>query len=110
MKAYFFLFLAISFEIIGTSFLKLSNQFTNLLQTVIAIASYFIAFFFLSLVLKTMPVGIAYAIWSGIGIICITLIGIFIFKQNLDLPAFIGLSLIIVGVIIINLFSNVKID
>ena len=110
MKAYFFLFLASSFEIIGTSFLKLSNQFTNLLQTVIAIASYFIAFFFLSLVLKTMPVGIAYAIWSGIGIICITLIGIFIFKQNLDLPAFIGLSLIIVGVIIINLFSNVKID
>ncbi|PXY95399.1 QacE family quaternary ammonium compound efflux SMR transporter [Frischella perrara] len=106
MKAYLFLFLAIFFEIIGTSFLKLSNQFTNIGQTIVAIGAYLIAFFFLSLVLKTIPIGIAYAIWSGVGIICITLIGLLVFKQNLDFPAFLGLTLIILGVIIINIFSK----
>lgn len=109
MKAYLFLLLAIIFEIVATSFLKLSNQFTNLLQTIIAIGCYFVAFFILSLVLKTIPIGIAYAIWSGVGIICITLIGIFVFKQNLDLAAVIGLALIIIGVLIINLYSKTTI-
>lgn len=109
MKAYLFLFLAIGFEIIGTSFLKLSEQFTQFWQSIISIFAYFIAFFFLSLVLKTIPVGIAYAIWSGVGIMCITFIGFWFFKQQLDLPAIIGLILIILGVVVINLFSKTAI-
>lgn len=106
MKNFIFLAVAIIFETIATSALKGSEQFTKLIPSIISVVGYVGAFYFLSLALKTVPVGIAYAIWSGVGIILITLVGIFVFKQVPDLPAIIGLILILLGVIIINVFSK----
>ena len=103
---YAFLFTAIVLEVIGTSALKASEQFTRLLPILIMVACYGASFFFLSLVLRTLPVGIAYAIWSGLGIVLISMVGVFWFKQPLDLPALVGLGLIIAGVIVVNLFSK----
>jgi small multidrug resistance pump len=103
---YAFLFTAIVLEVIGTSALKASEQFTRLLPILIMIACYGTSFFFLSLVLRTLPVGIAYAIWSGLGIVLISVVGVFWFKQSLDLPAIAGLGLIVAGVVVVNLFSN----
>ena len=98
--------LAIVCETIVTSFLKESQQFTRLVPTLVVAAGYACAFYFLSIVLKTMPVGIAYAIWSGLGIVLISLIGATVFKQHLDLPAWLGMGLIIAGVIVVNVFSR----
>jgi Membrane transporters of cations and cationic drugs len=106
MKMYLILLLAIIFETIATSYLKQSEQFTKFLPSIITILGYAAAFYCLSIVLKSIPVGIAYAIWSGVGIILIALIGFFVFKQHLDLPAIIGLGLIIAGVVVINVFSH----
>lgn len=106
MKNYIFLFLAIIFETVATSMLKTSEQFTKLIPSLITIACYAGAFYFLSLTLKTIPVGIAYAIWSAVGIVLITLVGMLVFKQVPDLPAIIGMLLIIAGVVIINVFSK----
>lgn len=86
--------------------MKQSEQFTKLVPSVFTILGYAAAFYCLSVILKNIPVGIAYAIWSGVGIILIALIGFFVFKQHLDLPAIIGLALIIAGVVVINVFSN----
>lgn len=86
--------------------MKQSEQFTKLVPSVFTILGYAAAFYCLSVVLKNIPIGIAYAIWSGVGIIFIALIGFFVFKQHLDLPAIIGLALIIAGVVVINVFSN----
>lgn len=106
MKNLLFLGIAIIFETIATSALKSSEQFTKLWPSVITVIGYAATFYFLSLALKTIPVGIAYAIWSGVGIVLITLVGIFMFKQVPDLPAIIGLTLIVIGVIVINVFSK----
>jgi small multidrug resistance pump len=103
---YAFLFTAIVLEVIGTSALKASEQFTRLLPILIMIACYGTSFFFLSLVLRTLPVGIAYAIWSGLGIVLISMVGVIWFKQTLDLPALVGLGLIVAGVVVVNLFSK----
>ena len=91
---------------VGTSGLKASEQFSKLLPSVITVVAYVCAFYFLGLTLKTLPVGIAYAIWSGVGIVLISVIGLIFFKQSLDLPAILGLGLIIAGVIVINIFSK----
>ncbi|MCX8641751.1 MULTISPECIES: DMT family transporter [unclassified Gilliamella] len=107
MNAYFLLFLAIICEVIATSSLKLSNGFTNLTYSVVTIVGYSASFYLLSLALKTIPVGIAYAIWSGIGIVFISLIAWIFMKQTLDLAALIGMGFIMFGVVIINLFSKV---
>ncbi|MDA6071218.1 SMR family transporter [Flavobacterium sp. AC] len=106
MKNFFFLGIAIMFEIIATSALKKSEQFTQLIPSIITIVGYFAAFYFLSFAIRTIPVGIAYAIWSGVGIVLITIIGAVFFKQIPDLPAIIGLALIMAGVIVINVFSK----
>lgn len=106
MKQFIFLAIAIVLETIATTSLKASEQFTKLLPSIITIIGYIGAFYFLSLTLKTIPVGIAYAIWSGIGIVLVTLIGVFMFKQVPDLPSIIGMVLIIAGVVVINLFSK----
>jgi len=98
--------LAIVFEIIGTTALKASEQFTKPVPGIITVIGYLLAFYFLSHAIKVVPVGIAYAIWSGVGIIFITIIGIVAFKQIPDIPALIGLALIIAGVAVINLFSR----
>ncbi|WP_432222395.1 DMT family transporter [Flavobacterium sp. TMP13] len=106
MKNFLFLGIAIICEIIATTALKKSAEFTKLLPTVITIIGYFGAFYFLSFAIRTIPVGIAYAIWSGVGIVLITIVGAIFFKQIPDLPAIIGLAFIIVGVLILNLFSK----
>ncbi|MBF4467136.1 multidrug efflux SMR transporter [Flavobacterium sp. LC2016-12] len=106
MKNFFFLGIAILFEIIATSALKRSEQFTQLIPSIITIIGYFAAFYFLSFAIRTIPVGIAYAIWSGVGIVLITIIGAVFFKQIPDLPAIIGLVLIMIGVVVINVFSK----
>ena len=105
MIRYCFL-LAIVFETIATSFLKQSEQFSKLWPSVMTVLCYGLSFYFLSIVLKTMPIGIAYAIWSGVGIVLIGIIGLVVFKQSLDFPALLGMGMIIAGVIIINLFSK----
>ncbi|OUY06741.1 DMT family transporter [Acinetobacter populi] len=104
--AYLYLSLAILAEVIATSSLKASNGFTVLIPSIITVVGYTIAFFLLSITLKTIPVGIAYAIWSGAGIIIISIVGWIVFKQHLDLPAFIGLGLMIAGIIVMNVFSK----
>jgi len=106
MKSYMFLLLAIFFEIVATTFLKKSEQFTHLKPSIITVIGYVLAFYFLSLTLRSIPVGVAYAIWSGVGIVLITIVGMVMFKQTPDLPAIIGLVLITSGVIVINLFSK----
>lgn len=103
---YFYLAIAIIAEVLGTSALKASEEFTKPIPSIAVVIGYGIAFYFLSLVLKTMPVGMAYAIWSGLGIVLITIVGIVVFNQKVDLPAVIGMSFIVCGVIIMNLFSN----
>ncbi|ENX01294.1 hypothetical protein F900_01659 [Acinetobacter modestus] len=104
--SYLFLTIAIIAEVIATSALKASQGFSVLTPSIITILGYAVALFFLSLTLKTIPVGIAYAIWSGAGIVLISTIGWIFFKQNLDLAAIIGLGLMLGGIIVINVFSN----
>jgi small multidrug resistance pump len=106
MQQWIFLSVAIVSEVIATSALKASEGFTRLWPSAIVIVGYATAFFLLSLTLKTIPVGVVYAIWSGAGIALITLISWAFLGQSLDLPAIIGMMLIVVGVIILNLFSN----
>lgn len=106
MNQWLFLSVAIVSEVVATSALKASNGFTQLWPSLVVIAGYAIAFFFLSLTLRTMPVGVAYAIWSGVGILLVTLIAWFVFKQSLDIPAIIGLALIVAGVVVLQVFSK----
>lgn len=109
MKEWIFLIGAVAFETLGTSMLKLSEQFTRLLPTVITIISYLLSFYLLSYALRTLPIGVAYGVWGAVGIVIITVIGAIVFKQIPDLPTIIGLVLIISGVLIINLFSKMQI-
>ena len=104
--SYVYLGIAIVSEVIGTSALKASDGFTRLLPGLATLVAYACAFYFLSLTLRSIPVGIAYAIWSGAGIVLIALIGVFWFRQPLDLGAVIGLGLIIAGVAVVNGFSR----
>lgn len=101
-----YLSVAIVAEVIGTSALKASEEFSKLWPSLIVIVGYGVAFYFLSLVLKTVPVGVAYAIWSGVGIVLIALVGAVLFKQVPDTPALIGMGLIIAGVVVMNVFSK----
>jgi len=97
---------AIVLETIGTTFLQLSQQFTRPLPTVVMAVAYLGSFYFLSITLRFIPVGIAYAVWSGLGVVLITCIGLFVFHQKLDAPALLGLGLIISGVVVLNVFSK----
>lgn len=106
LVAYGSLLLAIICETAGTAFLKQSEQFTRLGPSLATIAGYACSFYLLSITLKTIPVGIAYAIWSGVGIVLISLIGLVMFRQYLDAPAYIGIGLIITGVLVLNLCSK----
>ena len=108
MSSYVFLLLAIVSEVVATSLLKVSDGFSKLLPTTFTLLFYGIAFYLLSLTLKTIPIGVAYAIWSGVGIIVISLIGLIVFKQHLDFPAICGITLIMLGCLVINLFSKVS--
>ena len=98
--------IAIIAEVVGTSALRASEGFTKVVPSILVVAGYSVAFYFLSLTLKNIPVGIAYAIWSGVGTVLITIVGVVVFNQRLDVPAVIGLSLILLGVVIINTLST----
>ena len=106
MQPWIYLAVAIVSEVIATSFLKAAEGFTRLWPSLIVVAGYLLAFYLLSLTLKTIPVGVAYAIWSGVGIVLIALSGWLVLGQSLDTPALIGLALIIAGVAVINVFSR----
>ena len=106
MKQYLILGLAIVCEVVATSFMKQSEQFTRLVPSLITVAGYAAAFYCLSVVLRTIPMGVAYAIWSGVGIVLVALVGWVAYKQHLDVPAIIGMAMIVGGVLVINLFSQ----
>ncbi|WLS03013.1 DMT family transporter [Shinella oryzae] len=103
---YAVLVVAIVFEVLGTSAMQAAQHFTRPVPTMAMVVCYAIAFFFLSWSLRYVPVGIAYAIWSGLGIVLISLVGYFFFGQKLDPAALVGLGLIIAGVLVLNLFSK----
>jgi len=103
---YIYLIIAVICETIGTACLKASDEFTRFWPSLGVLIGFAGAFYFLALTMRTMPIGIVYAIWSGVGIILITLMGLFFFKQSLDAAAYVGMGFIILGVIIINMFSN----
>jgi small multidrug resistance pump len=105
-RAWAYLAIAIVAEVIGTSALKASMGFTRPGPTAVVVIGYGVAFYFLSLTLQTLPVGVTYAIWSGVGIVLISLFAWLVYGQTLDLPAVIGLTLIIAGVVVLNLFSR----
>lgn len=106
MKNIIFLLFAILLETIATTMLKASEGFTKPIPTAVTLIGYAGAFYLLSLTLRTIPIGIAYALWSGIGIVLVTVAAYFLYKQKLDTPALIGISLIIIGVLVIQLFSK----
>jgi len=103
---YVYLILAIIAEVIGTTALQASEGFTRLIPTSIVVVGYGLAFYFLSLVLKSMSMGVAYAIWAGAGIVLISVAGVLVYKQIPDTPAIIGMGLIVAGVVVINVFSK----
>jgi small multidrug resistance pump len=103
---YLYLALAIAFEVVGTSALKASETFTRLVPSLVTLITYTASFVFLALSLRTIPIGIAYAMWAGLGIVLIALVGWFWFRQTLDVPALIGLALIVSGVVLVNAFSQ----
>ena len=103
---YFYLTIAIIAEVAATSALKASEEFTRLVPSLIVVVGYGVAFYFMTLVLRVIPVGITYAIWSGLGIVLVTVVGIFLYKQVPDIPALIGMGLIVAGVVVINVFSK----
>ena len=109
MKGYLFLIIAIILETIGTSLLKVSDQFTKLFPSLGAIIAYIGCFYILSLSLKTIPIGIAYGIWVGAGIVLVMLVGFCFFKQTPDFAAILGTILIISGIVVINVFSKMGI-
>jgi small multidrug resistance pump len=106
MKSWIYLLIAIVSEVIGTSGLKASNEFSRFWPSVLTVVAYCASFFLLSLTLRTIPVGIAYAVWGGVGIVLITFVGWAYFGQRLDAPAILGMSLIVCGVVILNVFSK----
>jgi len=106
MQQWIFLAIAIISEVIATSALKASDGFSRPWPSFIVITGYAVAFYFLSLTLRTIPVGLAYAIWSGAGLVLITLIAWVLFNQTLDVPAITGLVLIAAGIAVLNLFSS----
>lgn len=108
LHPYVLLAIAIVAEVIATSALRASEGFSRLLFSVVVIVGYGIAFYCLSLTLKSIPVGVVYAVWSGVGIVLISLVAVVLYRQIPDLPAIIGLGLIISGVVVLNLFSKMQ--
>lgn len=107
MKSWIFLAVAILGEVIATSTLKVSDEFSRLIPSIVVIVGYLISFYFLSIALKTIPVGVAYAIWAGLGIVLVTGIGWLVYGQKLDFGVLVGMALILIGVVVMNLFSSV---
>ena len=110
MSNWIFLILAIFSEVIGTSFLKSTEGFTKFWPSVIVLAGYSAAFYFLSLTLDSIPLGVVYAIWSGVGIAAIAIISVIFLDQKLDSATYIGIGLIIAGVVVLRLYSDATIE
>ena len=106
MKNWLILFIAILSETIATTALKASEGFTVVLPSIIVVIGYCLSFYFLSLTLRTIPVGIAYAVWSGVGVALVTLFGVLVYDQRLDFSALVGISLIMLGVVVLYCFSE----
>mgnify|MGYP001826676588 CR=1 FL=1 len=104
--AYVYLAIAILAEVAATSALKASEEFTRLVPSLVVVVGYGVAFYLLTLVLRSIPVGVTYAIWAGAGIVLVALVGAVLYKQIPDTPAMIGIGLIVAGVVVINVFSN----
>lgn len=104
--SYLYLVIAIIAEVVATSALKASEGFSKLLPSLLVIFGYGVAFYLLSRVIKTLPVGITYAIWAGLGIVLVALVSAVIYRQIPDTPAIVGMGLIVAGVVVINLFSQ----
>jgi len=104
--AYLYLAIAIIAEVVATSALKASAEFTKLFPSLIVVIGYGIAFYFMTLVLRTIPIGITYAVWSGVGIVLVAIVGTLLYRQIPDIPAVIGMGLIISGVVVIHGFSK----
>ncbi len=105
-KAYLFLIIAVAFEGLGTTSLQASQQFTKPLPTLGVFIGFGMSFYCLMIVLQYLPLGVTYAIWAGIGICLTALLGWLVFRQAVDLPAMLGMGLIIAGIVVINLFSK----
>lgn len=103
---YFYLLLAIIAEVVATTALKSAEGFTRLIPSVVVIIGYGLSFYFLSVILQTLPLGITYAVWSGLGIVLVTIAAIFLYRQIPDVAAIIGMALIVLGVVVIQLFSK----
>lgn len=103
---YVYLTIAILAEVVATSALKASDGFSKLVPSLIVVLGFVVAFYCLALVLRTIPMGVAYAIWSGLGIVLISLSGLLLFGQKLDAPAVIGMALIVAGVVVMNVYSR----
>lgn len=106
--SYLYLAIAIIAEVIATSSLKASAEFTKLWPSVAVIVGYGAAFYFMTLALRQIPLGLTYAVWSGLGIVLVTLVGALLYNEKPDIPALIGMGLIIAGVMVINLFSKIS--
>lgn len=108
MKIFGILFLAILSEVIATTSLKFSEGFTKLIPSVVVVIGYGLSFYLLSISLKVIPIGVAYAIWSGVGLILTVIAGMIIWRETLDWARVTGITLIIAGIILINVFSKVS--
>ena len=103
---YFYLALAIAAEVAGTSLLKVTEEFSKLIPTTFLVIFYLISFWLMTLALRDLPLGVVYAVWSGLGIVLVAMIGTFVYKEIPDLASMIGMALIISGVIVMHLFSK----
>tara|TARA_B100001093_G_scaffold162960_1_gene155340 strand:- start:7290 stop:7679 length:390 start_codon:yes stop_codon:yes gene_type:complete len=110
MQQWFYLGLAIVSEVIATASLKSTEGFTKIAPSFVVLIGYGLAFYFLSLTLDTIPIGVVYAVWSGVGVAGITLVSILVFDQKIDIAGFVGIGLIVAGVIVLRLFSESTVE
>lgn len=108
--SYLYLAIAIVTEVIATTSLKASAEFTKFFPSLIVVFGYGASFYFMTLVLRTLPIGITYAVWSGVGIVLVAILGALLYNQVPDLPAIIGMGLIVLGVVVINIFSKTNVS
>ena len=110
MNNWVYLGLAIFSEVIATASLKSTDEFTRLVPSIVVLVGYTAAFYFLSLTLDTIPIGVAYAVWSGVGVATITLVSFVVYDQKIDAAGLLGIGLIVVGVVVLRLFSEASVD
>ncbi len=110
MRMWAYLALAIASEVMATASLKSTEGFTKIVPSVVVLIGYSAAFYFLSLTLEDIPIGVAYAVWSGVGVAAITLLSVFFMDQKIDLAGVVGIALIVIGVVVLRLFSESAVE